>query len=58
VKREIYRPQRDFYWVPAGLAVAIFALYHVLALLIAMLRALRREQAPERASLAEVRRGN
>lgn len=58
VKREIYRPQRDFYWVPAGLAVAIFALYHVLALLIAMLRAPRREPPPERVSLVEVRRGN
>ena len=58
VKREIYRPQRDFYWVPAGLAVAIFALYHVLALLIAVLRAPRRERPPERVKIAEVRRGN
>jgi Ca-activated chloride channel homolog len=58
VKREIYRPQRDFYWVPAGLAVAIFALYHVLALLIAVLRGPRREPAPERVAIAEARRGN
>ncbi|MFM0211528.1 VWA domain-containing protein [Paraburkholderia sediminicola] len=58
VRREIYRPQRDFYWVPAGLAVAIFALYHVLALLIAVLRAPRRERPPERVKIAEVRRGN
>ncbi|MGF6772251.1 Ca-activated chloride channel family protein [Paraburkholderia sp. GAS199] len=46
VKREIYRPQRDYYWVPVGAAVAIFALYHVLALLIAVLRA-PRERAHE-----------
>ena len=58
VKREIYRPQRDFYWVPAGLAVAIFALYHVLALLIAVLRAPRRERPAERVQIAEARRGN
>ncbi|MFM0300510.1 VWA domain-containing protein [Paraburkholderia sediminicola] len=58
VKREIYRPQRDFYWVPAGLAVGIFALYHVLALLIAVLRAPRRERPPERVAIAEARRGN
>jgi Ca-activated chloride channel homolog len=58
VKREIYRPQRDFYWVPAGLAVAIFALYHVLALLIAVLRAPHRERPAEHATIAEARRGN
>jgi Ca-activated chloride channel family protein len=58
VKREIYRPQRDFYWVPAGLAVAIFALYHVLALLIAVLRAPRRERPPARVTVAEAGRGN
>ncbi|MFL9981762.1 vWA domain-containing protein [Paraburkholderia sediminicola] len=58
VKREIYRPQRDFYWVPAAAAVAIFALYHVLALLIAVLRAPRREARPERAKTVEAGHGN
>ncbi|CAE6768418.1 hypothetical protein R69746_03724 [Paraburkholderia aspalathi] len=58
VKREIYRPQRDFYWVPAAAAVAIFALYHVLALLIAVLRAPGREARPERATTAEAGHGN
>lgn len=58
VKREIYRPQRDFYWVPAAIAVAIFALYHVLALLTAVLRAPRREPPPARAKIAEAGHGN
>jgi hypothetical protein len=39
-------------------AVAIFALYHVLALLIAVLRAPRRERPPARVTVAEARRGN
>jgi Ca-activated chloride channel homolog len=47
VKREIYRPQRDFYWVPVAAAVSILALYHVLALVFALLRAPRREAVPE-----------
>ena len=61
VKREIYRPQRDFYWVPVAAAVSIFALYHVLALLIAVLRAPRaprREARPERPKTVEAGHGN
>lgn len=42
IKREVYRPQREFYWVPLALAVSLLTLYHVLAYLIAWLRAPRR----------------
>jgi Ca-activated chloride channel family protein len=58
VKREIYRPQRDFYWVPAAAAVALFALYHVLALLMALLRAPRREPSAGGGKTVEASRGN
>jgi Ca-activated chloride channel family protein len=58
VKREIYRPQRDFFWIPLAVALLIFKLYHCLALLIAMLRSPRREPAPERATITEVSHGN
>ncbi|CAB3787437.1 hypothetical protein LMG28688_02468 [Paraburkholderia caffeinitolerans] len=39
VKHEVYRPQRDFYWVPLGAGVLLLALYHAMALAIALLRA-------------------
>lgn len=58
VKREIYRPQRDLFWIPLGVALLVFTLYHCLALLIAMLRSPRREPEPERATIAEVSHGN
>lgn len=58
VKREIYRPQRDFFWIPLAVALLVFTLYHCLALLIAMLRSPHRELAPERATIAEVSHGN
>jgi len=45
VKRETYRPQRDFFWIPLALALLILTLYHCLALLLAVLRAPRREPA-------------
>jgi Ca-activated chloride channel family protein len=38
VKREIYRPQRDFFWIPLAGALSILTLYHCLALAIAALR--------------------
>jgi Ca-activated chloride channel family protein len=57
VKREIYRPQRDFFWIPLAGAVIVFTLYHCLALLIAMLRGPRRERAPER-TIAQASHGN
>jgi Ca-activated chloride channel family protein len=57
VKREIYRPQRDYYWIPLAVALSVFTLYHVIALLIAMLRAPRREPAPSRV-IAEGGHGN
>lgn len=44
VKRETYRPQRDFFWIPLALGLLIVTLYHALALLIAVLRAPRQEQ--------------
>jgi Ca-activated chloride channel family protein len=58
VKREIYRPQRDFFWIPLAVALLIFTLYHSLALLIAMLRAPRREPAAQRPTIGEVSHGN
>lgn len=58
VKREIYRPQRDFFWIPLAVALLVFTLYHCLALLIALLRSPRREPTPERATIAEVSHGN
>lgn len=48
VKRETYRPQRDFFWMPLGLALLIYSLYHFVALALALLRAPRREWALER----------
>lgn len=39
VRREIYRPQREFYWVPLAAAVVLLVLYHASALAIALLRA-------------------
>ncbi|SAK46088.1 von Willebrand factor type A domain protein [Caballeronia catudaia] len=42
ISHAIYRPRREFYWVPLALAVSILTLYHVLAYLIALLRAPRR----------------
>ena len=58
VKREIYRPQRDFYWVPAAAAVAISDAVSLLALLIAVLRAPGREARPERSKTVEAGHGN
>ena len=55
VKREIYRPQRDFYWIPLAAAVLLMTLYHCLALLTATLRAPRRDPAPARVFPAKVR---
>ncbi|RFU48967.1 VWA domain-containing protein [Paraburkholderia sp. DHOC27] len=58
VKREIYRPQRDFFWVPLAVALLLFTLYHCVALLIALLRAPRHEVLPAQMPLGEVSRGN
>jgi Ca-activated chloride channel family protein len=58
VKREIYRPQRDYFWIPLAAALLIFTLYHCMALLIALLRAPRREAAPAREPLGGVSRGS
>jgi Ca-activated chloride channel family protein len=58
VKREIYRPQRDFFWIPLAAAMTIFALYHVLALVLAMLRALRAGQASKPTNAIEASHGN
>ncbi|SAL43680.1 von Willebrand factor type A domain protein [Caballeronia sordidicola] len=44
VKRETYRPQRDFFWIPLAVALLLLTLYHCLALLLAVLRAPRHEQ--------------
>jgi Ca-activated chloride channel family protein len=45
IKREVYRPQREFYWVPLALAVSLLTLYHVFAYLLAWLRAPHRVTA-------------
>ncbi|WP_310632588.1 VWA domain-containing protein [Paraburkholderia sp.] len=45
VKHEIYRPQRDFYWVPLGAGLLLLSLYHVVALGVALLRARTRTTA-------------
>jgi Ca-activated chloride channel homolog len=58
VKLETYRPQRDYYWIPLALALLVFALYHGVALLIAVLRTPRREPAPERLKPGALSHGN
>jgi Ca-activated chloride channel homolog len=58
IRREIYRPQRDFYWVPVAVAVSVLALYHVLALCVAWWRGPRRDALQESVPIAGVRRGN
>jgi Ca-activated chloride channel homolog len=49
IKREVYRPQTEFYWVPLALAVSLLTLYHVMAYLLALLRAPRRVELNEAA---------
>jgi Ca-activated chloride channel homolog len=58
VKRESYRPQRDFFWIPLAIALLILAVYHCIALMIAVLRAPRREQARDGASIEGAGHGN
>lgn len=38
VKQEVYRPQTEYYWAPLGVALALATLYHVIALVIAVVR--------------------
>jgi Ca-activated chloride channel homolog len=58
VKREIYRPQRDFFWIPLAAALTIFALYHGLAFVLAVLRAPRAGQASKPVNAIEASHGN
>ncbi len=58
VKRETYRPQRDFFWIPLAIALLLLTAYHCLALMIAVLRAPRRERAGNGASIEGARHGN
>ncbi|OLL28668.1 hypothetical protein BTH42_26420 [Burkholderia sp. SRS-W-2-2016] len=65
VRRETYRPQRDYYWIPLSIALTLLAAYHVLAWLSALLRAPRGRAASvtgdARAAsvpLTEARRGD
>lgn len=46
VKHEIYRPQRDYYWVPLGAGLLLLVLYHAMALALALLRARGGEVPP------------
>ncbi|WP_353190814.1 VWA domain-containing protein [Pandoraea pnomenusa] len=38
IKRDIYRPQTEYFWVPLGLALLLVAVYHLVALLVAVIR--------------------
>lgn len=38
IKREVYRAQTEYFWVPLGLALLIVAAYHLCALLMAAIR--------------------
>lgn len=58
VKREIYRPQRDFYWIPLSIAVSLLVAYHVGALVLAVVRASLDRGTPRRAVLSEAGDGN
>ncbi|HEX7908748.1 MAG TPA: VWA domain-containing protein [Paraburkholderia sp.] len=58
IRREVYRPQRDFFWVPVAAGLSILALYHVLALLTALLRSPRRARHAQAVPPGEVRHGN
>jgi hypothetical protein len=58
VKREIYRPQRDFFWIPLAIALSILTLYHCLALLVAVLRAPGRKQGPKTMEIDGASHGN
>jgi len=58
VKREIYRPQRDFFWIPLAIALSILTLYHCLALAIAALRAPGRKQGPKTMEINGASHGN
>ncbi|MFT4432210.1 vWA domain-containing protein [Caballeronia sp. 15715] len=58
VKREIYRPQRDFFWIPLAAALSILTLYHCLALLIAVLRTSGRKQASKPMDMNGAGHGN
>jgi Ca-activated chloride channel homolog len=58
VKREIYRPQRDFFWIPLAIALSILTLYHCLALLVAVLRAPGRKQGPKIMEIHGASHGN
>jgi Ca-activated chloride channel family protein len=58
IKREIYRPQRDYFWVPVAAGLFILALYHVLALLVALLRSTGRAQRAQGVPVSEAQHGN
>jgi Ca-activated chloride channel homolog len=58
IKREVYRPQRDFFWVPLAAAVSMFSLYHGLALVLAMLRAPRARQPSKAVTAIKASHGN
>ncbi|WP_144107877.1 vWA domain-containing protein [Paraburkholderia sp. BCC1886] len=53
VRRESYRPQREYYWVPVAAAATLLALYHLIALAFAWLRAPRRPGDASSASSAQ-----
>ncbi|CAM2154396.1 Ca-activated chloride channel homolog [Pararobbsia alpina] len=55
VQREIYRPQRDFYWIPLAAAVVLLTLYHAVALLLAGLHAMRVPPMSSMSSTQEIR---
>ena len=45
IKREVYRPQRDYFWIPLGLALITLVGYHLIALMLAWGRSSLRRRA-------------
>ena len=58
VKREIYRPQRDFYWIPLSIAISLLAGYHTIAWMLALSRASLDRGGARRTVLAEAGDGS
>lgn len=45
VKREVYRPRTEYFWIPIGIALLLIAGYHASALVVAAIRARGRDNA-------------
>lgn len=58
VKHDVYRPKRDYYWIPVGVGLVAFTLYHGFAWLIALARAPRGQRTAPNAGPSGAERGN